>query len=88
VVGNFALTGSLNTARAGHTETLLINGKVLIAGGFINNVGPTASAELYDPGTGTFAATGSLSTARFVHTATLLNNGTVLVAGGGRATAF
>ncbi|HEV8553092.1 MAG TPA: kelch repeat-containing protein [Casimicrobiaceae bacterium] len=46
-------TGNLNTARSGHTATLLANGKVLVVGGR-NNVSPYVpdSAELYDPATG------------------------------------
>jgi N-acetylneuraminic acid mutarotase len=75
-------TGSLNTARnSGHTETLLLNGKVLVAGGNGNN-GTLKSAELYDPVTGTWSNTGNLNTDRAFHTATLLPNGKVLVAGG------
>jgi hypothetical protein len=72
----FIPTGSMITARTGHTETLLNNGMVLIAGG------ETSSAELYNPATGTFTATGSMTTSRTGHTATLLNNGTVLITGG------
>jgi uncharacterized delta-60 repeat protein len=81
VSGGWTATGSLATARAGHTATLLPNGKVLVAGGY-NNSNSLASAELYDPASGSWAATGSLATARAGHTATLLPNGKVLVAGG------
>ena len=80
VTAGFVLTGSLTTARASHTSTVLNNGMVLIAGGYNGNV--LASAELYNPATGTFTPTGSLNTARLYHTATLLNNGMVLIAGG------
>src|ERR1043166_5958768 len=50
--GQWEFTGSLNSARVGHTATLLQNGKVLVAGGIDGN-GALASAELYDPATGT-----------------------------------
>ena len=73
---------SLNTARYEHTATLLLNGMVLVAGGFDSNGNVSASAELYDPASRTWTATGSLNTAHITHTATLLQNGMVLVAGG------
>ena len=81
-LGSWTATGSLTTARFSHTETLLPNGKVLVAGGTDSNFFSFASAELYDPATGLWTATGSMATARLVHTATLLPNGQVLVAAG------
>jgi hypothetical protein len=77
--GEWEVTGSLGTARASHTATLLPSGKVLVAGGDGN--GASTSAELYDPATGTWSSTGSLGSAHASHTATLLSSGKVLVAG-------
>src|SRR5262249_24071898 len=78
---SWTATGSMGTARAQHTATLLPNGEVLVAGGF-DGTSFVSSAELYDPAAGTWTATGSMGTARESHTATLLPNGKVLVAGG------
>jgi len=83
--GTWTLTGSLNTARAGHTATLLPNGQVLVAGGE-NTAAFLASAELYNPSTGQWTITGSMATPRINHQATLLPNGQVLVSGGDNTT--
>jgi hypothetical protein len=77
----WALTGSLTTARASHTATLLSGGTVLAAGGY-DNVNYFASAEVFDPAAGTWNPTGSLQTSRASHTANSLSNGKVMVVGG------
>jgi hypothetical protein len=70
-------------ARASHTATALVDGRVLIAGGWPDEGRPPlASAEVFDPRRGTFTAVGSLSTARGGHTATRLADGRVLIVGG------
>ena len=81
--GRFSPTGSMEFPRAGHTATLLSDGRVLVAGGGSTASGGFTSAELYDPATGTFSATGSMADARIYHAATLLSDGRVLVTGGG-----
>jgi N-acetylneuraminic acid mutarotase len=80
--GRWTVTHGMTTFRSGYSETLLPNGRVLVAGGRDAEYFPTASAELYDPRTGRWSATGSMFHARAGHTATLLPNGLVLVAGG------
>jgi large repetitive protein len=85
--GLFSPTGSMASARFDAAATLLDDGRVLVAGGFLDSVGDGSmaglvSAELYDPATGRFSPTGSLTTARAANTATLLLDGRVLIAGG------
>ena len=81
VTGNWTVTGILGTARYYHTATLLLNGKVLVAGG-ANSGDYLTSAELYDPATGIWTAIGSLGNERYLSHGDLLLNGKVLVAGG------
>lgn len=78
---SFTTTGALNGGRAGHSVTLLPNGKVLVVGGF-NGTLRLTSSELYNPATGTWAASGAMAIGRTTHTTTLLSNGKVLAAGG------
>ena len=74
--GKFSPTGSMAHGRGALTATLLLDGRVLIAGGY------GKLDEVYEPATGKFAATGSMVVARGYHTATLLHDGRVLIAGG------
>ena len=73
---------SMAVRRISHTSTLLMNGRVLIAGGDGNCLTYTGSAELYDPKLGAFIAASDLIADRQQHTATLLNDGEVLLVGG------
>jgi N-acetylneuraminic acid mutarotase len=75
-------TGKMNIARAGHTATLLADGKVLVVGGGNGSADAIDSAELYDPRSRSWTVTGRLNVARFADTATLLADGRVLVTGG------
>jgi hypothetical protein len=47
-MGVLTATGALRTARAGHTATLLKDGRVLIVGGTDANGVALATAELYE----------------------------------------
>ena len=81
VPGSFQAASNMTADRFGHTATLLLNGKVLIAGG----MSAGATAELYDPATRTFTRTGDMTLSRARHTATLLADGRVLIVGGDSA---
>jgi len=82
--GIWTPTSAMETARALPTATLLVDGRVLVAGGDSTCCQYTAfaSAELYDPRTASWSPTGSMHTSRLAHTATRLPNGSVLVVGG------
>jgi hypothetical protein len=74
--------------RAGHTATVLADGRVLVVGG--NELtegkdGPTFVAsgnEVWDPRRDVWSGTGALASPRDLQSATLLTDGRVLVAGG------
>src|SRR5215469_7576139 len=77
----FRLTGTMVSFLLGRTTTLLVNGKILRAGG-ADDFGRYHIAEQYDPATGMFTATGDMTTPRDSHAAVLLPDGAVLIAGG------
>jgi Galactose oxidase, central domain len=83
---NSFMPGPMVELRRGFTLTSLLDGRVLLAGGYLNTPdgagSSPADAELFDPRTGRFESTGSLISPRYSHTATLLQDGRVLVVGG------
>lgn len=72
--------------RVNPTVTLLLDGRVLVTGGYGGpyqySSSAVASAELWDPTTSTFHETDSMASPRVQHTATVLPDGRVLVVGG------
>jgi len=84
VAGTFTATGSMHTAREGHTATLMRDGRVLVAGGSDNGTHTLDSAEIYDSSNGQWSSAGHMTVPRIAHVAVLLGSGKVLIAGGGR----
>ncbi|HVE47443.1 MAG TPA: kelch repeat-containing protein [Acidimicrobiales bacterium] len=83
--GMWSSTGAMATGRSDHTATLLLNGKVLVAGGTAGDSRAaidTPTAEIYDPVLRTWSNTGSLASPRSSHSASPISGGRVLVAGG------
>jgi hypothetical protein len=81
--GAWTQTGTMVTARGYHVAVLLANGKVLVAGGVINNSqAVTNASEIYDPATGAWTPTNAMTSPRVGFAGVLLPNGNVLVAGG------
>ncbi len=81
----FTPTGDTVDPRAFHSATLLTNGQILVAGGWVYKaycLAGVASAELYSPAAGSFSSAGTMSAPRYAQTATRLANGDVLVTGG------
>jgi hypothetical protein len=82
--GEVIILGNLKKARYHHTENLLPNGKLLIAGGFGTDAGVNSLHEIeeVDLNTGITEVVGSFFVARAGHTSTLLPDGRILFAGG------
>src|SRR6516162_10836667 len=72
VQGQWATTGSMQSAREFNAQARLVSGQVLSIGGVDNNNNLLASAEVYSPGPGTWALTGSMGEARELFPAVVL----------------
>jgi hypothetical protein len=75
--GRFTATGNMTTNRAGHTATLLRDGRVLVSGEYTGD----GTSELYNPATGLFTQTGGNTDIHSSQVSNLLNNGKVLITG-------
>jgi hypothetical protein len=80
--GQWATSGTMQSAREFNAQVRISGGKVLTVGGVDNSGNILASAELYSSGTGKWALTGSLAEAREYFAAVVLKTGKVLVSGG------
>ena len=77
---------TLATARSNHTQTTLLDGRVLITGGYTGASGtspgsPIASVEVFNPQTGLISAGPPMASTRVDHTATRLPDGRVVIVG-------
>jgi len=81
VMGTFSPTGSMATGRAGLSAALLVDGRVIVAGGHNGDDGPVLSVEIYDPDTGAFSIAGQTGFPSSVGPAIMsaLPNGKVLI---------
>lgn len=80
--GAFRSAAPMAVARARHTSTSLLDGRVLVAGGCAEG-GAIAFAEVYDEETGKWRRVGEMTEPRCSHIAVPLVDGRVLMIGGG-----
>jgi hypothetical protein len=81
--GRFRLVGSMSVGRSSHSSNRLVDGRILVVGGFSVSTAVTDTAELFDPVSEEFSlASDKLAEARGFHTGTRLRDGTVLLTGG------
>lgn len=78
-------TGDMMVGRHNHTASVLLDGRILVAGGQYGPLGSIvflASAEIYDPDTGTWSAASAMNGPHTSHTSNRLFDGTILISGG------
>jgi hypothetical protein len=75
--GAWTSVASMATARAGHTATLLTDGRVLVLGGDTNS--EPSSAEIYDAARDAWSSAGKMPELWIGHTTVLLADGRLLV---------
>jgi hypothetical protein len=85
--GLWSPAATMGVPRRASTATLLPDGKVLVAGGWLSDGTASTAAELYDPATNRWSTLESMSLGHAGHAAVLLASGKVLVVGGGAGAA-
>jgi len=78
----WVLTGDMLSARSGHTEALLPDGRVLVMGGIDETGFATNAAEIWSVATDTWSAAAPMLNARSGHASAVLSGGKVIVTGG------
>lgn len=79
----FTSVGDIPYKAAWHTASVLLDGRVLVAGGYGSSCpDPQDGTAIFDPASNSFSAGVSLPGGRAEHTATTLNDGRVLITGG------
>ena len=80
--GTWAPGGDLTVGRSFHAATDLPKERVVVTGGFDEDLSTTASAEAYDPVYQRWVTIGPMRSERLRHTITRLHDGRILIAGG------
>lgn len=80
-IGVVRAAAPMRANRAAHTATLLMDGRVLVAGGFTEK-GSQLGSEVYDAAAARFIGAAAMVETRHSHTATRLPDGQVLIVGG------
>jgi N-acetylneuraminic acid mutarotase len=81
-------SGLMHTARTGTAATVLLDGRVLVAGGlYLDRASPEVarvldSSEVWDPRSGEWSRTGNMARRRWSASAVTLADGRVLIVGG------
>lgn len=78
---SWKLGADMNYNRKGHTVTNLPDGKILVVGGYDQNLNPIYECELYDVASNSWSIVGSIAIPRMFHLS-VLSNGKVMIVGG------
>ena len=80
----FGITQGINlpVPHVRHTATRLLNGRILVVGGYAGENMSLTEVDLFDPMNGSITSAAPLHIPRHDHSATLLRDGRVLVVGG------